>query len=506
MSKPQALIPFDNTYVKLPEYFYKSQVPQPVKQAELIRFNTALAQELELDSTQLAGQTGADIFAGNVVPAGAAPIAMAYSGHQFGNFAPWLGDGRVVQLGEMLSPAGERFDIQLKGSGRTPWSRGGDGRAALGPILREYIMCEFMHRVGIPTTRALAAVTTGETVVREQLLPGAIITRLATSYVRVGTFQFFAARGKNEAVRELADYTIQRNYSGLSEAENPYLALLAAVGIRQANLVARWMQIGFIHGVMNTDNMSIAGETIDYGPCAFMDTFRFDQVYSSIDRQGRYAYQNQPSIAHWNLCRLAETLLPLLGDDEEAGVEMVQEVINQFPEQYYAAWLDGMRVKLGLTTEQEGDRELAQDLLKTMERHQADFTLTFRRLSELSAQADTSVAQSADQSWLSLFTEAAEPQQWLERWRARLQAEAAVNSGFDDEQRQNAMRAANPLYIPRNHLVEECIRAAEDAGDFAPFEQLLAVLEQPFTEQAGQDKYTLPPEPEQVVHRTFCGT
>ncbi len=499
MSPMPILIPFDNSYVKLPDYFYQRQPPQAVKQPELIQFNTELAATLGFNPEQLAqlgSQTGVEIFAGNQVPAGAEPIAMAYSGHQFGHFSPSLGDGRAVQLGEMLSTTGERFDIQLKGAGRTPWSRGGDGRAALGPVLREYILCEFMHRIGIPTTRALAAVTTGESVLRERPLPGAVLTRLATSYVRVGTFQFFAARGQQQAVQELADYTLRRNYPELSTHEQPYLALLAAVSARQAKLVAQWMQIGFIHGVMNTDNMSIAGETIDYGPCAFMDGFRADRVYSSIDRQGRYAYQNQPSIAQWNLCRFAETLLPLLGDDEDASVAQVQAVINAFPEQYAAAWLEGMRAKLGLAHPQDDDRVLAQDLLELMAQQEADFTLTFRGLAELSISADA-----AEQRWLSLFNEPATAQLWLVRWRQRLQLETT-----DAAARQAAMLAVNPLYIPRNHQVEACIRAAEDAGDFSVFAQLLATLKAPFTVQRDKEHYAQPPSAEQIVHQTFCGT
>ena len=489
-------IPFDNTYVTLPDYFYQRFAPQPVKQPEFVRLNSALADELGLDSKQLESEAGLAMFAGNYVPEGSEPIAMVYSGHQFGGFAPVLGDGRAIQLGEIVSPAGKRLDIQLKGSGRTPYSRGGDGRAGLGPVLREYILCEFMQAVGVPTTRALAAVTTGETIIREQILPGAVITRLAGSFVRVGTFQYFAARGKDQAVRELADYVIRRNYPYLSEHDSPYLALLKAVIERQAKLIAQWMHLGFIHGVMNTDNMSIAGETIDYGPCAFMDMFHANRVYSSIDRQGRYAYQNQPAIAHWNLCRFAETLIPLLGADQDAALEQVQEAINAFSGLYYDTWVVGARAKLGLVNEQEGDRELVVDLLNCMGNDNADFTLTFRGLAELPVQAGV-----ADADWLQLFKEPSEAEAWLVRWRERLQSET-----LSDAERCAAMQLANPLYIPRNHLIEAAIRAAEDEGDFGEFHALVDVLQQPYTRQPVREKYTLPPEPEQVVHRTFCGT
>ncbi|MGB0845830.1 MAG: protein adenylyltransferase SelO [Thiolinea sp.] len=493
---PQLSIPFDNSYITLPDYFYERLSPQPVSQPALIRLNSSLVNELGLDINQLESTAGIDMFAGNLVPEGAEPLAMVYSGHQFGHFSPQLGDGRAIQLGEVLNPEGIRFDIQLKGSGRTPYSRGGDGRAALGPVLREYVLCEFMHAVGVPTTRALAAVTTGENVVREQLLPGAVITRLATSYVRVGTFQFFAARGKVDALQELADYVIRRNYPELSEHRNPYLALLEAVIGRQAKLIAQWMQLGFIHGVMNTDNMSIAGETIDYGPCAFMDGFRADKVYSSIDHQGRYAYQNQPAIAHWNLCRFAETLIPLLGEDYEASGEQVQAAINTFPALYHEAWLDGMRAKLGLANAQDGDRQLAEDLLSVMEGSEADFTQVFRKLSQLEWKAGPN-----DTDWLGLFSHAEQADAWLVRWRERLQAEEQ-----SDDQRQAVMKRVNPLYIPRNHLVEAAIRAGEDHGDLSVFHQLVNVLKHPFESQSGLDKYTQPPEPEQIVHRTFCGT
>jgi uncharacterized protein YdiU (UPF0061 family) len=495
-----ASFPFDNSYARLPDYFYSRVNPQPVRQPQLIRLNESLARELQLDIAALRQEQGVATFAGNHIPAQAEPLAMVYTGHQFGHFNPQLGDGRAILLGELVSEHGERFDVQLKGSGRTPYSRGGDGRAALGPVLREYIMCEFMHAAGIPTTRALAAVSSGETVARERLLPGALITRLSHSYVRVGTFQYFAAQGNYQAVRELADYVITRNYAQITAADTPYQALLEAVIKRQAELVAQWMQIGFIHGVMNTDNSSICGETIDYGPCAFMDNFHPDTVYSSIDRQGRYAYRNQPAIAHWNMCRFAETLIPLLAEDHEAGAEIAQQAINTYPDLYQNAWLTGMRAKLGLEQPVAEDETLINDLLKIMAEHNADFTLTFRALS-VTGNTPDAAADAAAERLYALFNDPVPIQGWLKRWRERLSCEVRP-----DIARQQAMQSVNPLYIPRNHLLEACIRAAEDHGEFRPFHDLAEVLQHPFTQQSVDEKYTLPPRPEQVVQQTFCGT
>ena len=489
-------LPFDNSYVKLPDYFYARVDPQTVSHPELIQLNEALAAELSLDTKELQEQ-GAAIFSGQLIPVGAEPLAMAYTGHQFGHFNPQLGDGRAILLGELLSQDGVRYDVQLKGSGRTPFSRGGDGRAALGPVLREYILCEFMHRVGVPTTRALAAVTTGDQVVRDRLLPGAIVTRLSTSYVRVGTFQYFAARGNQEALRLLTDYVIQRNYPELIDHEEPWLGLLQAVCERQAALIAQWMQLGFIHGVMNTDNMSIAGETIDYGPCAFIDNYHPATVFSSIDQQGRYAYQNQPAMAHWNLCRFAETLLVMQGeDDSDERLAAVQSIIDAFPRQYQQYWLAGYRRKLGLVQEREDDKALVEDLLTLMAEQSADFTLVFRSLSYLQSTPDNQ-----DQTFLDCFRESESAQPWLQRWRDRLSLE-----GGSDEQRCQHMQQLNPLYIPRNHQIEKVIRAAEDKGDFAPFYQLLTVLQQPFALQVDAESYALPPRDEEKVLRTFCGT
>jgi uncharacterized protein YdiU (UPF0061 family) len=490
-----ASFPFDNTYANLPARFYARLDPTPVAKPRLVRLNAALAERLGLDAGALAAPDAAATFAGNTVPDGAAPLAAAYAGHQFGHFVPQLGDGRANLLGEVVAPDGARFDIQLKGSGRTPFSRGGDGRAALGPVLREYLVSEAMAALGIPTTRALAAVTTGEGVPRETMLPGAVLTRIASSHIRVGTFQYFAARGDAEAIRLLADHVIARHYPDAASAENPYRALLAAVVARQASLVARWLLIGFIHGVMNTDNCSVAGETIDYGPCAFMDHYDPATVFSSIDQHGRYAYGNQPRIAVWNLARLAETLLPLLDENEEKAVAIAQEVLTEFSPAFEAVYFGGLRRKIGLASDQDGDVALVNDFLKAMADNAADFTLTFRLL------CDAAADPAADADVRALFTDPAAYDSWASRWRWRLGEETAEPAAI-----RAAMRAVNPAYIPRNHLVEEALNAAIEHDDFAPFEQLLEVLARPFKERAGFERYALPPEPEQRVLQTFCGT
>ncbi len=459
-----------------------------------MRLNEKLASQLNADPARLATAEGVEILAGNRIAEGSEPIATAYAGHQFGNFVPQLGDGRAILLGEVTGCDGVRRDIHLKGSGRTPFSRNGDGRAALGPVLREYIVSEAMAALGIPTTRSLAAVMTGEMVRRDELLPGAVLARVAESHVRVGTFQYFAARGDVEAVRILADYVIDRHYPQAAEAANPYRALLDLVAARQAKLVAQWLLIGFIHGVMNTDNMSIAGETIDYGPCAFMDSYHPETVYSSIDVMGRYAYGNQPGIAQWNLARFAESLLPLLAEDTESAVVSAQEAIGAFAYRFEAAHTDGLRRKLGLLQPQAGDLELARDLLKRMADNGADFTLTFRRLCDAAAGAE------GDANVRSLFADAGAFGEWAGHWRQRLAREEGEPAA-----RQAAMRASNPAYIPRNHLVEEAIAAASE-GDFAPFETLLQVLSAPYQDQPGFERYADPPRPDQIVRKTFCGT
>jgi uncharacterized protein YdiU (UPF0061 family) len=488
-------IPFDNSYARLPDRFFARVLPTPVAAPRLVKLNERLARELGLDPAQLSSREGVEILAGNRVPDGASPIAQAYAGHQFANFVPQLGDGRAVLLGEVIGRDGRRRDIQLKGSGPTPFSRRGDGRAALGPVLREYIVSEAFAALGIPATRALAAVTTGETVARETMLPGGVLTRVAASHVRVGTFQYFAARGDVEGLRALADYVIERHYPHAAGAANPYRALLEAVIKAQARLVARWLGIGFIHGVMNTDNMSIAGETIDFGPCAFMDTFDPGQVYSSIDHRGRYAYANQPGIAGWNLARLAETLIPLLAPEKDAAVAEAQAAINEFGPTFEAAYRAVQRAKLGLASEREGDALLADDLLGAMARGGADFTNFFRALTT-AADGD-----SADLAIRGMFIDPAEIEAWLVRWRTRLAAE-----GGDATTRASAMRSINPAFIPRNHLIEEVIAAAVNADDFGPFETLLAVLARPWDDQPGNDRFAASPKPHEIVQQTFCGT
>jgi uncharacterized protein YdiU (UPF0061 family) len=480
------LFPFDNTYARLPERFFTRTRPTPVAAPRLIRLNTALADELGLDAGALAGESGAAVFAGNVVPENAEPIAMAYAGHQFGTFVPQLGDGRAVLLGEVVDRNGVRRDIQLKGSGRTPWSRGGDGRAAVGPVLREYVVSEAMAALGIRTTRSLAAITTGQPVIREEVVPGAVLTRVASSHIRVGTFQYFASRGDVEGARLLADHVIARHYPDAAGAEQPYHALLAAVVDAQAALIASWLLVGFIHGVMNTDNMSIAGETIDYGPCAFMDEYDPATVFSSIDLGGRYAYGNQPGIGAWNLTRLAECLLPLLSPDENAAIAEAQETLSAYPAAFERRYHAGLRRKLGLTTEQDDDLTLAQDLLKTMHANKADFTLTFRALCDATAGNDA---------------DAVALREWLPRWRRRLEQEP-----IDPDARAAAMREVNPAYIPRNHRVEAVIRAAVDEDDFGPFEELVTVLSRPYDEQPEFAEYARPPLEDQRVLQTFCGT
>ena len=470
----------------------------------LIKFNDDLARVLGLSATDLKSSDGAAVFSGNFIPDGAQPLAMVYAGHQFGHFTPQLGDGRAILLGEIVSPDGSCFDMHLKGCGRTFYSRDGDGRAALGPVLREYLVSEAMVKLGVPTTRALAVVTTGEVVARERLLPGGIITRIASSFVRVGTFQYFSAKGDLESIQKLADYVIERNYPEANKAENSYLAFLTAVVDRQAALIAQWMQLGFIHGVMNTDNMSIAGETIDYGPCAFMDIYKHDQVFSSIDRAGRYAYNNQPSIGLWNLTRLAESLLPLLAEDTGAAVEVAQNILKTYVESYQKVWLGGMRIKCGLLTvsdkTEHEDKALIQALLDTMAANNADFTLTFFYLSQLSSGLSAQSSEQ-DRNIRSLFDKPAQFDEWVVKWRKRLSDES-----HSEVERQEKMQAVNPVYIPRNHQIEAAIRAAEDHGDFSVFNDLHEVLQNPYVLQEGMERYMLSPKPDEVVQQTFCGT
>jgi serine/tyrosine/threonine adenylyltransferase len=490
---------FVNTYARLPERFYARVDPVAVAAPRLVKLNEELARNLGLDPDALASARGVEILAGNRVAAGSEPLAIAYAGHQFGHFVPQLGDGRANLLGEVMGRDGVRYDLQLKGSGPTPFSRGGDGRAAIGPVLREYLLSEAMAALGVPTTRALAAVTTGQRVLRETVLPGAVLTRVGASHLRVGTFQYFAARGDTEGTRLLADYAIARHYPDAAQAKQPYRALLDGVIARQARLVAQWLLLGFIHGVMNTDNTSISGETIDYGPCAFMEAYDPIKVYSSIDHQGRYAYGNQPSAMLWNLARLAEALLPVLEQEEggaEAALASAKEALAAFAPQFEAARAAGFSRKLGLSTEREGDATLTQGLLDRMAANQADFTLTFRRLCAAAAGSE------GDQGVRTLFADPAAYDEWAVGWRRRLEDEPVSGEG-----RAAAMRRVNPAFIPRNHMVEAALTAAAERQDFQPFETLLEVVLHPY-EDSGPDleRYATPARPEECVLRTFCGT
>ncbi|MGR3763128.1 protein adenylyltransferase SelO [Rossellomorea sp. NS-SX7] len=478
---------FDNSYAGLPQSFFKKQLPAPVRSPELVILNGSLAESLGLDAKILQSESGVEVFAGNEPPEGAEPIAQAYAGHQFGHFT-MLGDGRAILLGEQITPAGERLDIQLKGPGRTPYSRGGDGRAGLGPMLREYIISEAMHALGIPTTRSLAVVTTGESIIRETEQTGAILTRVAASHLRVGTFQYASRFGSEDDLRSLADYAIKRHYPEAEDAENRYLALLQAVIKRQAALVAKWQLAGFIHGVMNTDNMTISGETIDYGPCAFMDTFDPATVFSSIDRQGRYAYGNQPPIAGWNLARFAETLLPLLHEEEEKSLQLAQDAISEFPKLYHSNWLKGMRAKLGIFGEEEQDKVLIEEFLGLMHEHKADYTNTFRALT-FDPQGNSALFASEE------FT------QWKERWQERLGRQRESKEAV-----QTLMKNSNPAVIPRNHRVEEALEAAVEKGDMSVMVKLLEALSNPYEHSPEQEKYCAPAPPASLPYRTFCGT
>ncbi|MEI3613734.1 protein adenylyltransferase SelO [Pseudogracilibacillus sp. SO30301A] len=476
----------ENSYMELPPIFYTKTRPTPVQEPKLVRFNKVLASSLGLDEDLVKTEDATQIFAGNKLPEGSIPLAQAYAGHQFGGFT-MLGDGRVILLGEQITPKGERVDIQLKGSGRTKYSRGGDGRAALGPMLREYLISEAMHALDIPTTRSLAVVTTGEAIFRETKLPGAILMRVASSHLRVGTFQYAAAWGEVEDLRALADYTIKRHFPKVTQAEHPYLALLKKVIRRQASLVAKWQFVGFIHGVMNTDNMTISGETIDYGPCAFMNTFDSNTVFSSIDTGGRYKYGNQPPIAHWNLTRFAETLLPLLDEDEKHAIKLAEDALDEFPRLFNAFWLDGMRRKLGMFTEEPGDQELCQDLLQAMGKYEADFTNTFLALTFNRLEG------------MTLF-HSEEFKNWHKQWTKRLeQQEKTEDDVFE------LMKKSNPAIIPRNHLVEEALEAAVESDDYSVLENLLADLSEPFAHTKKQAEYAKLPVPT-TPYQTFCGT
>ncbi|MDQ0497139.1 protein adenylyltransferase SelO [Paenibacillus brasilensis] len=478
---------FDNSYSRLPESLFTRLNPTPVRSPKLIMLNHPLAASLGLNGAALQRNDGVEVLAGNQAPEGAAPLAQAYAGHQFGHFN-MLGDGRALLLGEQITPLGERVDIQLKGSGRTPYSRRGDGRAALGPMLREYIISEAMHGLGIATTRSLAVTTTGESIIRETEQPGAILTRVAASHLRVGTFQFVAAWDTTQNLRILADYTLERHYPEVAAANNRYLSLLQGVIKRQAELIAKWQLVGFIHGVMNTDNMTLSGETIDYGPCAFMDAYDPETVFSSIDIQGRYAYVNQPRIAAWNLARFAETLLPLLHENTEQAIKLAEDAIADFSELFHRHWLAGMRAKLGILNEEPQDESLIQDLLGIMQKHRADYTNTFRALT-LDELEDTVLFGTAD------FT------QWHEQWQARLGRQQESQATW-----RQLMRSSNPAIIPRNHRVEEALEAAVEREDYQVMEQLLEVLSNPYAYSDEQAIYSTLPEKSNCSYRTFCGT
>ncbi len=482
---------FDNTYAQLPDAFFKRVVPTPVGTPTMIRLNHCLAAELGIDATRLDSEEGLGILSGNQSADGSDPLAMSYSGHQFGGFSPQLGDGRAILLGEVVGTNGVRRDIQLKGSGPTPFSRRGDGRSALGPVLREYIMSEAMAALGVPTTRALAAVASGDHVVREGLTPGGVFTRVAQSHVRIGTFQWFSARQDVDNLQVLADYVIARHYPAVRHVKNPYLALLKQVINRQAELIAHWMQLGFIHGVMNTDNMTVSGETIDYGPCAFLDAYHPAKTFSSIDHQGRYAFGNQGPIGQWNLTRFAETLLPLLHTDRQTAIALAEAELDAFTDVHQTALKKRLTAKIGLQTDDANSWSMVEALLQTMAVGEADFTLVFRRLPEtLNSGSDEPVSR--------LFKQPTEILTWLKAWRNRLQQ-------VDRNRCLALMRRANPVFVPRNHRIEEAITAGNE-GNFEPFHRLNRVLQQPFTEQAEFSAYEVAPAPDEVVHATFCGT
>ena len=496
MDAPGGICPqfiFDNSFARSLDGCFEFCRATPTTAPKLLQLNHTLAKELGLDPVTLNSEAGLAVFSGNIMPEGSEPLAQAYAGHQFGGFTPQLGDGRALLLGEVIDTQSRRRDIQLKGSGRTPFSRGGDGRAALGPVLREYLIGEGMHALGVPTTRALAAVTTGEFVYRESPLPGAILTRVAASHIRIGTFQYFAARGASDKVRELADYAIARHYPDTAGTENPYLTFFAAVTDAQAALVAHWMNVGFIHGVMNTDNMTISGETIDYGPCAFMDTYAPSTVFSSIDTHGRYAYANQPSILSWNLARLAETLIPLVDTDQDRAIEFLTETIQRVQSLYETHWLAGMRSKIGLSMEEPTDLGLVNELLSVMEDGRVDFTLFFRCLSKSLLGENDAVRH--------LFEEPGAFDVWEQHWRGRLKQD-----GLSAVTRAQAMDQVNPIYIPRNHKVEEALAAAVDHENLTPFTNLLNVLSNPFDEVAGNESYATPAPISAIPYQTFCGT
>ena len=480
-------IDFDNSYARLPERFYSNVKPTPVKSPNIIKLNNILADEIGIKFDNMQPEI---FFSGNSLLSGSQPIAMAYAGHQFGNWVPQLGDGRAILLGEILDKKGLRRDIQLKGCGPTPFSRMGDGRAWLGPILREYVLSEAMENLGIPTTRALTAISTGEKVYREKEFPGAILTRVAFSHIRVGTFQYFASRKDLDGLKTLADYVINRHYENCIKDSNPYLSLLKKVIKRQANLVSKWMGVGFIHGVLNTDNTSIFGETIDYGPCAFMDEHQFNKVFSSIDQTGRYAYKNQPAIIKWNLACLASCLLPLISENEKQAISLAQSAVDEFDDIYNSLWLKIFRNKLGFRKISEDDEKLIKDLLDLMDKNKTDFTLTFRSISSL--------INNDDEDFKKYFI--SDNNEWINKWRNRISIE-------DNDKKDifKFINTINPAFIPRNHRIEEIISKALE-GDYSYFEILNKVLMKPYDDQDKFKEYQKPPQENQIVTETFCGT
>ena len=485
---------FTHSYSSLPPQFYRRVVPTSVTNPHVVVFNRSLAEQLGLDP-DVVEKNAAALLSGNQLPEDANPIAMAYAGHQFGGFVPQLGDGRAILLGERRGRDGILYDLQLKGAGLTPFARNGDGRAALGPMLREYLISEAMHALHIPTTRSLSVVATGERVFREGALPGAVLARVAASHIRVGTFQYFAARGDHEGVRKLLDYVIERHYPQARDAQIPALDVLKAVVQRQAALIADWMRVGFIHGVMNTDNMAISGETIDYGPCAFMDHYHPRTVFSSIDHAGRYAYANQPAIAQWNLARFAETLLPLIDADTDKAVGLATAVVESFLTQFEAQLFNGLCRKIGLAQGHEGDADLINRLLAAMQEAEADFTLTFRGLA-LAAENSNAESRLREQ-----FAKTPGVDDWIRDWRKRLASDPQ-----SEAERAASMRRVNPAIIPRNHRVEEALNAASEGGDYQPLRQLLEVVQHPFEDPGEGSRYEQPPQPSERVLQTFCGT
>ena len=484
---------FDNSYQNLPQDFFERINPVPVKDPQLIIFNNDLGRSLGIDQ-KINKKELANIFSGNEILKGSSPIALAYAGHQFGNFVNQLGDGRAVLLGEVSTPNQERFDMQLKGSGQTRFSRQGDGRSPLGPVIREYVVSEAMNALGIPSTRSLAAVTTGEKVFREVILPGGILTRIAKSHIRVGTFEYFATQKNTKNLKTLADYTIKRHFLSLKDVANPYLSLLEIVSERQIELISKWMGVGFIHGVMNTDNTSIVGETIDYGPCAFMDEYNPSTVFSSIDAQGRYAFGNQPLIAQWNMACFANSLLGLIDKDTEKATSKAQKVINNFPNKMSEAVMSVMCKKIGLDSTKTNSQEALTKLLRIMLDNKSDYTLTFRYLSEI-------IKGKRDSSFKQQFLEHNQISNWLKEWK-----ELIKDQGLAKKEIVLSMESSNPVFIPRNHLVERAIEAAVENNDFSEMKTLLTILSKPYEEQSKYGEYMKPPKPLEVVHQTFCGT